>query len=93
MACFLKDRWKVVQPTSMYKSKGKALDLFTSDATRPEFEKLYGAVRDIITLPEFVQSEFSRGGAIKSKRFGGLRAVRLLKKPFTRPGTNYQSGV
>jgi len=89
MACFLKDRWKFVQPTSMYKSKGKALDLFTNDATRLEFEKLYGVVRDIITLPEYVQSEFSRGGAIKGKRFGGLRAVKNLKKPTTRPGTGY----
>src|SRR5216684_7196343 len=89
MACFLKDRWRFIQPTSMYKSKGKALDLFTNDATRPEFEKLYGVVRDIITLPEYVQSEFSRGGAIKGKRFGGLRAVKNLKKPTTRPGTSY----
>jgi AIPR protein len=91
MACFLKDRWKFVQPTSMYKSKGKALDLFTNDTTRPEFEKLYGVARDIITLPEFVQSEFSRGDTIKGKRFGRLRAVKLLKKPWTRPGTSYQT--
>ena len=89
MACFLKDRWKFVQPTSMYKSKGKALDLFTNDTTRPEFEKLYGVARDIITLPEYIQSEFSRGGAIKGKRFGGLRAVKNLKRPTTRPGTSY----
>jgi NTP pyrophosphatase (non-canonical NTP hydrolase) len=89
MACFLKDRWKFTQPTSMYRSKGKALDLFTSDLTRPEFEKLYGVVRDIITLPEFVQSQFSRGVATQGKRFGGLRAVKTLKKPQARPGTNY----
>lgn len=31
MACFLKDRWRSTQPASMYKSKGKALDLFTND--------------------------------------------------------------
>jgi hypothetical protein len=89
MACFLKDRWKFTQPTSIYKSKGKALDLFTNDATRPEFEKLYNVVRDVITLPEFIQSEFSQGGIIKGKRFGGLRAVKNLKKPYTRPGTDY----
>jgi len=47
-------------------------------------EKLYGVARDIITLPEYIQAEFSRGGAIKGKRFGGLRAVKLLKKPTTR---------
>jgi AIPR protein len=37
MACFLKDRWKSVQPASMYRSKGKALDLFTNETTREEF--------------------------------------------------------
>jgi len=89
MACFLKDRWKFTQPTSMYRSKGKALDLFTNDATGPEFEKLYGVIRDVITLPEFVQSQFSRGSATQGKRFGGLRAVKTLKKPQTRPGTDY----
>lgn len=89
MACFLKDRWKFTQPTSMYRSKGKALDLFTNDLTRPDFEKLYGVIRDIITLPEFVQSQFSLGDIVKGKRFGGLRAVKNLKKAYTRPGTNY----
>jgi len=61
MACFLKDRWKFTQPTSMYRSKGKALDLFTNDLTRPDCEKLYGVLRDVITLPEFIQSQFSQG--------------------------------
>jgi len=89
MACFLKDRWKFTQPTSMYRSKGKALDLFTNDTTRPEFEKLYGVIREVITLPEFVQSQFSRGSATQGKRFGGLRAVKTLKKSQTRPGANY----
>jgi AIPR protein len=89
MACFLKDRWKFTQPTSMYRSKGKALDLFTNDLTHPEFEKLYGVIHDVITLPEFVQSQFSRGSATQGKRFGGLRAVKTLKRPQTRPGTNY----
>lgn len=89
MACFLKDRWKFIQPTSMYKSKGRALDLFTNDATRPEFEKLYGVIRDVVTLPEFIQSEFSQGNIIKGKRFGGLRAVKSLKRPYKRPGTEY----
>lgn len=89
MACFLKDRWKFTQPTSMYRSKGKALDLFTNDISRPDFEKLYTVIRDVITLPEFVQSQFSQADIIKGKRFGGLRAVRKLKKPLTRPGTNF----
>ena len=89
MACFLKDRWKYTQPTSMYRSKGKALDLFTNELTSSEFEKLYGVVADIITLPEFVQSGFSQGDIVKGKRFGGLRAVKTLKRPYIRPGTKF----
>lgn len=89
MACFLKDRWKFTQPTSMYRSKGKALDLFTNNATKPEFERLYGVVRDVITFPEFVESQFSLGDSTKGKRFGGLRAVKTLKKTYRRPGTTY----
>lgn len=92
MACFLKDRWKFTQPTSMYRSKGKALDLFTNDITRPEFERLYDVIRDVISLPEFIQSEFSRGSATQGKRFGGLRAVKTLKRPYTRPGTDFPTG-
>jgi hypothetical protein len=89
MACFLKDRWKNTQPASMYRSKGKALDLYTNDSTRGEFKKLFDVVRDVITFPEFIQSEFSQGASVKGKRFGGLRAVKTLRKPYTRPGTDY----
>lgn len=89
MACFLKDRWKNTQPASMYRSKGKALDLYTNDSTRNEFKKLFDVARDVITFPEFIQSEFSQGASVKGKRFGGLRAVKTLKKPYTRPGTDY----
>lgn len=91
MACFLKDRWKTVQPTQMYRSKGRALDLTSSDS-HEEFRRLYLVVADVVTLPEFIQSEFSRGEAGKSKRFGGLRAVRTIKKPYTRPGTTFDTG-
>jgi len=89
MACFLKDRWKSTQPASMYRSKGKALDLFTNESTRDEFRKLYDVVGDIITLPEFIQSEFSRGDSVKGRKFGKLRAVKALKTTWTRPGTEY----
>ena len=91
MACFLKDRWKTVQPTQMYRSKGRALDLFTNEETREEFRRLYSVVTDVITLPEFIQAEFGRGEAIKGKRFGGLRAVKTLKKPYARPGTAFET--
>jgi hypothetical protein len=89
MACFLKDRWKNTQPASMYRSKGKALDLYTNESTKNEFKKLFDVVRDVITFPEFIQSEFSQGASVKGKRFGGLRAVKTLKKPYIRPGTDY----
>jgi hypothetical protein len=91
MACFLKDRWKSVQPASMYRSKDKALDLFTNETTREEFRKLYDVVGDIITLPEFIQSEFSRGDSVKGRKFGKARAVKTLKTTWTRPGTTYQT--
>ena len=89
LACFLKDRWKSTQPTSMYKSKGKALDLYTNDATHDEFRKLYDVAVDVITLPEFIQAEFSKGDAVKGRKFGKLRAVKPLKKAYTPLGTNY----
>jgi hypothetical protein len=89
LACFLKDRWKTIQPSSMYKSKGKALDLYTNDATRDEFRRLYGVAVDLITLPEFIESEFSQGDAVKGRKFGKMRAVKNLKKTKVRPGTNY----
>jgi len=89
MACFLRERWRLTQPTSMYRSKGKALDLYTSDATRPEFRKLYGVIADVVTFPEFIQSHFSQGDVLKGKRFGGLRAVKTLKREYTRPGTSF----
>jgi NTP pyrophosphatase (non-canonical NTP hydrolase) len=88
IACFMKDRWKTTQPTQMYRSKGTALELFTSDKTSPEFEKLYDVIGDIVRLPEFIQAEFSHADT-KGRKFGALKAVKKLKKPYTRPGTTY----
>lgn len=89
LACFLKERWKSTQPASMYKSRGKALDLYTNETTHHEFQKLYRVAADIVTLPEFIQSEFSKGDAVKGRKFGKLRAVKTLKKPYTPPGTTF----
>ena len=89
MACFLKDRWKLTQPASMYRSKSKALELYISDQTRPEFRRLYDVVYDIITLPEFIQSQLSKGNIVQKGRLGRLRVVKPLKKPETRAGTQY----
>jgi hypothetical protein len=72
----------------MYRSKGKALDLYTNETTRDEFRKLYNVVCDIVTLPEYIQSQFSQAD-LKGRRFGKLKAVKTLKKPWTRPGTDY----
>lgn len=89
MACFLKDRWKNVQPASMYRSRGKALDLYTNEITREEFRKLYDVICDIVTLPEYLQAQFSQGDAVKGRKFGKLKAVKTLKKTWTRPGTDF----
>src|SRR5271169_2835527 len=88
MACFLKERWKTTQPASMYRSKGKALDLYTNEATHDEFRKLYDVAADVVTLPEFIQSEFSRDTG-KGRKFGKLRGVKTLKKSSTPAGTHY----
>lgn len=88
LACFLKDRWKTTQPASMYRSKGKALDLYTNESTHEEFRKLYDVAADVVTLPEFIQSEFSKDTG-KGRKFGKIRAVKTLKKPLTPAGTQY----
>ncbi len=88
LACFLKERWKTTQPASMYRSKGKALDLYTSDVSHEEFTKLYNVAADVVTLPEFIQSEFSKDTG-KGRKFGKLRGVKTLKKPQTPAGTKY----
>ena len=46
LACFLKDRWKIVPPSSMYRSKDKALQLFINDEVG-EFAKLYPIIREV----------------------------------------------
>jgi len=89
MACFLKDRWRSIQPASMYKSKGKALELYTSPSTRDEFRKLFDVAADIVRLPEYVQSQFSQGEGTKGRKFGKMKAVKTLKKEWVRPGTEF----
>ncbi len=66
MACFLKERWKIVSPSSMYRSKDKALQLFLAD-TGGEFKRLYPVIKDVITFPEFIQSTLSEN--IEGRRF------------------------
>jgi hypothetical protein len=73
----------------MYRSKGRTLELFSSEDGQREFKRLYSVVRDVLTLPEYVQHAF--GETLRGKRFGGLRAVRTLKHGWTRPGTTFET--
>ena len=45
-------------------------------------------LRNVITLPEFIQSEFSKDTG-KGRKFGKLRGVKTLKKHLTPAGTKY----
>jgi hypothetical protein len=89
MACFLRERWVDTHPASMYRSKTKALELYTNESTRPEFRRLYGVIRDVITLPEFIQSQYSQAQLVPGKSFGALRAVKVMRQLETPSGTNY----
>jgi len=92
MACFLQ-RWNKdgVLPTSIYRSRGKILGMFVNDDTHSEFVELYDVIGDIITLPEYLQSQFSMGGILRGKKMGRLKVAKLQNKPFQRPGTIWMS--
>jgi len=89
MACFLKERWQLTQPASMYKSKGKGLELYINEHSRGEFRRLYDVVYDVVTFSEFIQATLSKGDLVPLRSFGRLRAVSAQKKPWKRPGTPY----
>ena len=88
LACFLKERWKIVPPSSMYRSKDKALQLFINDEVG-EFAKLYPIIREVITLPEFIQSTLADN--IEGHKLGKVRGVKKQSKQFRREGTDYLS--
>jgi hypothetical protein len=87
LACSLKERWVSQQPVGMYKSKTKALALWANPESRREFTLLFDVINDIVTLPEYIQSQFSTGDVLKSRKLGKLEGVRKLKEPWTRPNT------
>jgi len=89
MSMFLPERWHAHQPVQSYKSKNKAIKLYLDDETRHEFEELYGVVRDIVTLPEFIESQFS--DLFLSGKESMQKGVRNLKKSRNRPGTPYST--
>jgi hypothetical protein len=91
MACFLKERWQLTQPASMYRSKSKALDLYINEHSRGEFRRLYDVISDVVTFPEFIQGTFSLGEIVPLRSFGRLRAVSGLKKSWKRPGTSFET--
>jgi hypothetical protein len=88
LACFLKDRWKITPPSSMYRSKDKALQLFISD-DEGEFKKLYPIIKDVVTFPEFIQSSLSEN--IEGRKLGKVKGVKKLSKQFRRECTDYLS--
>jgi hypothetical protein len=89
LACFLKERWQEVPPTSMYKSGNKALGLYVNESSCVEFRRLYSVIKDVVTLPEYIQHQLSQGGVIENKKLGNVRRVRVLKKSESRPGTSF----
>lgn len=88
VACFL-PRWKSISPMAMYKSKAKALELYANPTTRKEFAALENVFTDVLTLPEYIVSQFSTGGVLKGRKLGKLSCVRKLKEPYMRPPTTY----
>lgn len=87
MSIFLPERWHHHQPVQSYKSKNKAIKLYLDDETRHEFEEIYGVIRDIITIPEFIESQFSENFLHGKESL--QKGVRNLKKSRNRPGTPY----
>ncbi len=88
LSCFLKERWKITPPSSMYRGKDKALQLFINDSSG-EFKKLYPVMKDVITLPEFIQSALSDN--ISGARLGNVKGVKKQNKQFRRECTDYLS--
>jgi hypothetical protein len=86
LACFLKDRWKIIPPSSMYRSKDKALQLFINDSVG-EFKKLYPIIKDVITFPEFIQSSLSEN--IEGRKLGKVKGVKKQSKQYRRECTEY----
>jgi AIPR protein len=86
LACFLKDRWKIIPPSSMYRSKDKALQLFINDS-EGEFKKLYPVIKDLVTFPEFIQSSLSEN--IEGRKLGKVKGVKKQTKQYRRECTDY----
>lgn len=95
LGCFLKD--KPALGPQLYKSKGKALKMYIDSKTRPEFLALADVMRDVVFLPEYIESQFSSKEHMKTRnRFGGLGGqskpiVDQLKDEFVYPSLGYRT--
>ncbi len=90
LGCFLKD--KPALGPQLYKSKGKALKMYIDPKTRPEFLALEDVMKDVIFLPEFIETQFSSKENMKTRnRFGGLGVVEKLNDEYTYPGLGYKT--
>lgn len=89
LTVFLKDRWVKNEPSSVYKSKGKTLAYFETEEGQREFKKLDKVLKDIISFPEFIESEFSKQDLIQGKNIWKLKPAKKLEKEYSRPGTPY----
>jgi hypothetical protein len=87
LSLFLKERWTSLQPVAMYKSKTKALRLYANPESRREFTRLSPVIMDVVSLPEYIQAQFSLGDVLKGRKLGKLEGVKKLKEPWTRPNT------
>jgi hypothetical protein len=78
LACF-HPKWKTasVTPVSMYRGRGKALEMYVNEETHKGFVALFDVLPDILTLPEYIQSEFSKGGILKGRKLGKLKVAKL----------------
>jgi hypothetical protein len=92
MSVFLPS-WSVknISPYTMYRSRGKSMEMFVNKENHKEFVQLYDVIVDIITLPEFIQSQFSTGNILtgKNKKLGRLKIAKLLPGQRVRKGTTW----
>jgi hypothetical protein len=90
LGCFLKDKPNI--GPQLYKSKGKALKMYIDPKTRQDFLALADVMRDVIFLPEYIESQFSSKENLKTRnRFGGLSVVDSLKEEFTYPSIGFKT--
>ena len=89
LGCFLKERWKTTPPSQMYRSKDKALQLFVSETSDPDFKRLFPVIKDVVTLPEYIEANLPSLLEGSGRRVGKVKGVKKLKKQARRECTDY----